>query len=234
MAYTITDYWYTLKPNHAAAMIGEDHQGNWVRTQSAEAAVKQVAEWHKNHKKPVCLWHEGESSAISKSFKAFVVWFKGTHKLPVQIKQWEPKSIKYTKEEKLIMDLMSGDAMQMEDHLGLGMVYMDALLANTNWRGAGDERYTADDILRLVDQGKHAKQYRKLLSQPITKAVLKEWFQLREEAFENKSSRLYPIMNAPQWKREDWLAGLLKAQSGIFLVGESHIGSMRERGLIKK
>lgn len=232
MAHTLTDYWYTLKPNQAAALIGEDHQGEWTRTPEAETAVERVAVWHKQKKKTLYLWHEGETSAISSSFKAFGRWFATKYSLRVQVKQWEPTNIRYTREQSLLMGLMAGDATQTTAHLGLGGIYMEELLRSDSWKASPTERYTEDEILKLVDKGKHAKRYRELLYSPITKKVLDEWFTLREEAFEDANSRLYPIMSAPQWAREDWLGGLLKSQSGIFLVGESHIGTMRGRGLI--
>lgn len=235
MAHTLTQYWYALTPTRAVALIGEDHMGEWTRTPAGVAVVDAVVEWHTSRRRVPTLWHEGESSAISDSFKAFTAHFKKEYGISYTVKKWEPpqSAVKYTRENLLLIGLMAGDAGQTRRHLGTSGIYIERLLQTDSWKAESGTRYTADEILELVDKGVHAKRYRELLHSEITDSTLREWFELREEAFENPQSKLFKIMSEPQYSREDGLARLLRSQNGIYLVGESHIPTMRDRGLLK-
>jgi hypothetical protein len=234
MAYTLTEHWHIVTPKRAVAVIGEDHMGKWAQTAGAKASVDAVAQWHKPQGK-ITLWHEGETSAISDSFKAFTRHFKTQYPLQVAVKKWEPpeSAVKWTRESMLLVGLMAGDAQQTRNHLGKTGIYLDRLMETDAWKASGEPDYTRDEILKLVNKGIHAKRYVELLHSEITDANLKEWFKLREECFDNPNNRLYKIMIIPQLSREDGLARLLHNQNGIFLVGQDHIPSMRQRGQLK-
>jgi len=240
MAHTVSDYWFNITRNRASILLGEDHRGAWSNTPSALAALMGVVDAHDNQSRkvgaPITVWHEGEgTAAISKSFHAFVNWFKGEYSNPVRIAQWEPSesTIRYTRDEKLVIALFAGDEGQTEKHLGLGGIYLDRLLAEKGWRFSPNEAYTADDILKTAARGKHGRRYTELLRAPITRQGLVEWFTLREEAFEDTTSPLYAVMTAPQHRREDYLGKLAYSRSGAYLVGESHIATMRTRRILK-
>ena len=68
-----------------------------------------------------------------------------------------------------------------------------------------------------------------LLEQELSMPVLKKWFTLREEAFDDPSSKLYKINDAPQAKRRKGISTLMKSKPGIYLIGESHIAEMRTK-----
>jgi len=236
MAYTPTDWWATVTDRTAVALIGEDHQGAWSRSPQSEAAIEAVVEWHEGKRKPITLWHEGQPQQKSQSFEVFVKWFKGEYLNTFTVKPWEapPSQAQYTLEERLVMGLMGGDAAALEAQLGLNGLFIDRLVNEDAWKDdPAIERYTADDIRRLVSRGKHRSEYLKMLDEPITREVLGRWFTLREECFTDPGSGLYKIMMAPQVRREEWLAKKFRNNSGIFLVGESHIGEMRGRGLLR-
>ena len=132
------------------------------------------------------------------------------------------------------MDAMGGDADAFVEQLGLGQPLIAQLMHTHDWQGADPSaRYSEDEILRTFKKGIHGKRYEELLYAPITRKTLDEWFTLREEAFTNPRSGLYPLMTAPQRARQDALAKLMKANSGIYLCGESHVGEMRSRGLLR-
>lgn len=227
---TPKDYWTALTPQRAVVLLGEDHQGAWTATPAARAAVDGVAEWHeKRSNQQITLWHEGEEQ--SQSFTAFTQDFRRNHSASVRIRSWEPR-VTHTREEELAMSLMGGDAEAFTRQLEMGKPFLSELISSNAWHDSATG-FTATEILSLVDKGKHAGTYKRLLDSRLSSAVLRQWFTLRDEAFEDRGSGLYPVMMRPQWARQDGLARLLAVQNGIFLCGDSHIEIMRSRRKLK-
>ncbi len=182
-------------------------------------------------KLPVSCWYEGMSKRGSKSFQAFWKHIQEKNPNTKFVKRtWEPK-LRYSKEELLCMDLLGGDANAFRRQLGLSGVFIDQLLKQPySWTSI--DRVTESDIKNLVSKGNNKDEYLHLLEQELSMPVLKKWFTLREEAFDDPSSKLYKINDAPQAKRRKGISTLMKSKPGIYLIGESHIAEMRKEFLL--
>jgi len=224
------DYHISLKTNHPVVLIGEDHQGLWANKGTANA-IRQTVRYFRGKKLPVSCWYEGTSTRGSKSFQAFWKHIQEKNPNTKFVKRtWEP-TVNYTKEELLCMDLLGGDANAFRRQLGLKGVFIDLLLKQPyTWTGI--DRLTETDIKNLVSKGNNKDEYLHLLEQEISMPVLKKWFTLREEAFDDPSSKLYKINDAPQAKRRKGISTLMKSKPGIYLIGESHIAEMRKEFLL--
>ena len=228
----ITEFHKKITNNNAVLVLGEDHQGAWANTKDTNEALDEIVAWFTEKKFPVTCWHEGEDEP-SPSFENFMKYFKKKYSgVRTEVKSWEPPfSSVANREEGLVVSLLAGDAVQFQKHLGRG-VFIDELLKKKSWLPSGYQTPTRKEIEDIVSKGIYATRYLELLKQKITRPVLDEWFDLREEAFENPSSKLYKLMDGPQEKRERKVSVKMKSKSGIYLIGESHIPDMRKRGLL--
>ncbi len=226
------DYHISLKRiTGPVVLIGEDHQGPWANNKDTAKAMQETIEYFKKKKLPVSCWYEGTSTRGSKSFQAFWKHIQGKNPNTKFVKRtWEPK-LRYSKEELLCMDLLGGDANAFRRQLGLSGVFIDQLLKQPySWTSI--DRVTESDIKNLVSKGNNKDEYLHLLEQELSMPVLKKWFTLREEAFDDPSSKLYKINDAPQAKRRKGISTLMKSKPGIYLIGESHIAEMRKEFLL--
>jgi hypothetical protein len=224
----LMDYHISLKRSTGpVVLIGEDHQGSWANNKNTAKAIQETIEYFKKKQLPVSCWYEGTSVTGSKSFQSFWKHIQKKNPNTEFVKQtWEP-TVNYTKEEELCMDLFGGDAPAFKKQLGLKGVFIDLLLKQPySWTSI--DRVTESDIKKLVSKGNHKDEYLHLLEQEISMSVLKKWFELCQEAFEDPSSRLYKINDAPQEKRRKGISTLMKSTPGIYLIGESHIPVMRK------
>ncbi len=223
------DYHISLKRiTGPVVLIGEDHQGPWANNKDTAKAMQETIEYFKKKKLPVSCWYEGMSKRGSKSFQAFWKHIQEKNPNTKFVKRtWEPK-LRYSKEELLCMDLLGGDANAFRRQLGLSGVFIDQLLKQPySWTSI--DRVTESDIKNLVSKGNNKDEYLHLLEQELSMPVLKKWFTLREEAFDDPSSKLYKINDAPQAKRRKGISTLMKSKPGIYLIGESHIAVMRTK-----
>ncbi len=226
------DYHISLKRiTGPVVLIGEDHQGPWANNKDTAKAMQETIEYFKKKKLPVSCWYEGMSKRGSKSFQAFWKHIQEKNPNTKFVKRtWEPK-LRYSKEELLCMDLLGGDANAFRRQLGLSGVFIDQLLKQPySWTSI--DRVTESDIKNLVSKGNNKDEYLHLLEQELSMPVLKKWFTLREEAFDDPSSKLYKINDAPQAKRRKGISTLMKSKPGIYLIGESHIAEMRKEFLL--
>jgi len=229
----ITEFHKKITKNNAVLVLGEDHQGAWANTKDTNEALQEIIIWFKEKNIPITCWHEGEDGP-SLSFEAFMRYVKQKNpNIRTMVKSWEPPFNTVTnKEEAITVCLLAGDANAFQKQLGRG-IFIEELLKTRNWFPSSfTATVSKKEIEDVVSKGIHKDRYLELLQKKITKQVLDEWFDLREEAFENTSSKLYTIMNKPQEKRERKVSQLMKTQSGIYLIGESHIPTMRKRSLL--
>lgn len=229
----IEEYHKKITKYHAVLILGENHKGAWANTEDTNDAIQEIIDWHKEKNLHVTCWYEGEDEP-STSFKAFMKYLKQKNpSVRTQMKSWEPSFTSTTnKEEAITVCLLAGDADAFEKQLGRG-IFIDELLKSRKWFPSSfTAKVTKKDIEDIVSKGIHKDRYLHLLNQKITRPVLNEWFDLREEAFENPSSKLYKIMSKPQEKRERKVSALMKTKSGIYLIGDGHIPEMRRRNLL--
>ena len=229
----ITEYHKKITKNHAVLVLGEDHQGDWANTKETKVAIEEMVDWFKEKNMPITCWHEGED-APSQSFDAFMRFVKQKNpNVRITVQSWEPAFNTVTnKEEAITVCLLAGDANAFQKQLGRG-IFIEELLKTRNWFPSSfTATVSKKEIEDVVSKGIHKDRYLELLKKKITRQVLDEWFDLREEAFENPSSKLYTIMNKPQEKRERKVSALMKTKPGIYLIGEGHIPTMRKRNLL--
>jgi hypothetical protein len=226
----LSDFHKKIKNNHAVALIGEDHKGKWANTPAAAKAVDEVVEFFIAKNSPITCWYEGEMRGGSPSFQAFVKHLaKKYPKQKIVERSWEPPArTVMNREERLAVSLLGQDAPAFKRYLGRG-IFLDELERSKKWYTISTDNFTKKEIINLVSKGIYKDDYLDLLSQPITDAVLDDWFNLREEAFEDTTSKLYQIVSKPNEKRQDKLYALMKQESGIYLIGESHISWMKSR-----
>ena len=231
----ITEFHKKITKNHAVLVLGEDHQGAWANTKDANEALQEILTWFKEKKLPITCWHEGEAAdGPSESFEAFMRYVKQKNSnIRITVKSWEPPfNTVANKEEAIANCLLAGDADAFQRQLGRG-IFIEELLKTRNWLPSSfTETVSKKDIENIVSKGIHKNRYLQLLQNKITRPVLDEWFDLREEAFENPSSKLYKIIDKIQEKRERKVSQLMKTQSGIYLIGDGHIPTMRKRNLL--
>jgi hypothetical protein len=225
-----TDFHKKITNKHAMVLIGEDHQGNWVNTPQVNNAIDEVVNYFVQNNLPIVCWYEGEMKGGSPSFKAFVKYLSTKYpKQKIEQRSWEPSArTVMNKEERLAVALLGQDVPAFKRHLGRG-IFLDELIKNRGWRADKTENITKDDIIKLVSKSVYKDDYLDLLEEPITDEVLRDWFDLREEAYDDVTSKLYALVNAPNKRRQDHLYNLLKSESGIYLIGASHVSLMKSR-----